>query len=795
MFEPTLSQDGALNKKDSPAHILIVDDNLINRKKIRLSVRSLGHESTLAENGMVALEKLRSESFDVVLLDLVMPEMDGFDVLKQLKADKQLSHIPVIVVTAYDEQTESVVKAIELGAEDVLPKDFNPVLLNARLDASLNKKRYRDQEIEYFKRVDALTSAAVVIESGRFNTDKLELDKMAAEPDSLGRLAAVFKGMASEIYNRELKLHRSLHILQGSFLVVLVGVVWGLSPALSRMLASAGTNPLGLAVWINLIIATSCFLVAAYRGKLPRLTGREVLFYIGWAVIAGVLQRLVTYWVSGNVEAAMISLIVTLQGFIVFAFAAVTRLEKATPKRLLGLAIGLIGVALVLWSKFDATALTQSAWLLAATLLPLLFAIEAIVLAGKRPQHIDIFASVGLMTGFSVLFLLPMAMVTGNMMSLGPTLGKVELLTLLLGIASTASILLAFRLIAVAGSVFYSQCAYTMTLAGVVWGMLLLDETLPAIAWVAFFFIVIGVYLVEPKPSSDDIIIKRSFTDNGAAARPRPRASDGRTWIRKLTPALIVGATAVCSVFLLNGLAWLYPSQGSGIALVKADATRLPEVVASSLPEKVIETPFINDSGSTAVPRPVVIATANDSVLKPTLTTTSPQPVTDATPITSTTPHTTPGTAPHSSADNIDSTRIVNTVVDRSGLVVNTASAVAVTVPANNTQSTPVDSRPRIAVNTPAATTVPPVVPVVTPDLSREFLFISADDPFAQLTVTAQHSVLMIPTPDSGTVWSELSHGSRLTALAGNGQWFQVRTEENRVGFVRQAAVSIEAMQ
>jgi hypothetical protein len=84
---------------------------------------------------------------------------------------------------------------------------------------------------------------------------------------------------------------------------------------------------------------------------------------------------------------------------------------------------------------------------------------------------------------------------------------------------------------------------------------------------------------------------------------------------------------------------------------------------------------------------------------------------------------------------------------------------------------------------------------VVTPDLSREFLFISADDPFAQLTVTAQHSVLMIPTPESGTVWSELSHGSRLTALAGNGQWFQVRTEENRVGFVRQAAVSIEAMQ
>ena len=144
----------SVSADNAQAQILVVDDNLINRKKMRMSVRALGHNSTLAENGMVALEALRNNTFDVVLLDLVMPEMDGFDVLRELKSDKRLSHIPVIVVTAYDEQTDSVVKAIELGAEDVLPKDFNPVLLKARLDTSLAKKRYRDQEIEYFKRVE-----------------------------------------------------------------------------------------------------------------------------------------------------------------------------------------------------------------------------------------------------------------------------------------------------------------------------------------------------------------------------------------------------------------------------------------------------------------------------------------------------------------------------------------------------------------------------------------------------------------------------------------------------------------
>lgn len=499
------------------ATILVVDDNPINRKKLTKAVGNLGLTADAVDDGVKAISALRNRAYDAVLLDIVMPEMDGFDVLEILKSDAQLRDIPVIVVSALDEQMESVVRAIELGAEDFLPKDFDPVLLKARLRTSLSRKKFRDHELEYYNRIEKLTEAAEVLESGRFSPTNLAIDDLAQHNDPLGRLAAVFRGMAQEIYERELRLKRTVGLLQGSFLVIAVGLVWGLTPALSRMSSGIGSNPLGLAVWVNGLAAVFCFSVAAYRGKLPKLTSKELLFFIYWAVLAGILQRLTTFWAAAHVEASLLSLIVTLQGFMVFGFAAFTRLEKATPRRLIGLTVGLIGVAILLMTRFDVANATQNTWLLFALLLPLLFAVEAIVLAGRRPKHIDTFASVGFMMGLSALFLFPIALFTGDLLVLGPEFGKLEFLVILMGIVSAASILLAFHLIATAGAVFYSQSAYAMTLAGIVWGMLLLDEQLSVVAWLAFAIILIGMYLVEPKPSDDELVINRSFANGGSS--------------------------------------------------------------------------------------------------------------------------------------------------------------------------------------------------------------------------------------------------------------------------------------
>ena len=136
----------ANNTSIQPASVLVVDDIEMNRDMLCSLLQADGHKSAVAENGRLGLEKIKAEAFDLVLLDVMMPEMNGYQVLEQLKSDPNLRDIPVIVLSALDE-IGSVVRCIELGAEDYLPKPFDPVLLRARIGACLEKKYLRDQEV------------------------------------------------------------------------------------------------------------------------------------------------------------------------------------------------------------------------------------------------------------------------------------------------------------------------------------------------------------------------------------------------------------------------------------------------------------------------------------------------------------------------------------------------------------------------------------------------------------------------------------------------------------------------
>src|SRR6266487_4108216 len=128
--------------------LLVVDDNETNRAMLSRRLRRQGHTVALAENGRQALEKLRTRRFDVVLLDIMMSGMDGFEVLRRLKADPATQNIPVIMLSAVDEM-DAVVRCIELGADDYLPKPFPPTLLMARVRACLCNKRLSDQLRKY----------------------------------------------------------------------------------------------------------------------------------------------------------------------------------------------------------------------------------------------------------------------------------------------------------------------------------------------------------------------------------------------------------------------------------------------------------------------------------------------------------------------------------------------------------------------------------------------------------------------------------------------------------------------
>lgn len=187
--------------------VLIVDDGEMNRKVLRAALEREGHVTEQAGDGRAALALLADRPFDVVLLDLVMPEMDGYETLAAIKADEALRHLPVIVISGVDE-LDSVVRCIEMGAADYLPKPFNASLLRARINASLAGKRLRDLELEYLEQVGHVIDAAMALEEERF--DPADLETVATREDALGVLARSFARMAGEVRAREDRLRREV---------------------------------------------------------------------------------------------------------------------------------------------------------------------------------------------------------------------------------------------------------------------------------------------------------------------------------------------------------------------------------------------------------------------------------------------------------------------------------------------------------------------------------------------------------------------------------------------------------
>ena len=147
------------------ARLLVVDDNKVNRLLLTRSLELQGHRVASAENGRVALDMLKRDPYDLMLLDMEMPERDGVQVLEQLTKDLQLRDLPVIVTSSL-EGVASIARCIALGAEDYLHKPVNPVLLKARIGASLEKKRLRDQQKELVRRFATSAVAQDLQESG-----------------------------------------------------------------------------------------------------------------------------------------------------------------------------------------------------------------------------------------------------------------------------------------------------------------------------------------------------------------------------------------------------------------------------------------------------------------------------------------------------------------------------------------------------------------------------------------------------------------------------------------------------
>ncbi|MFI5234772.1 MAG: protein kinase [Gemmatimonadales bacterium] len=207
----TRAPSGTHSGVPARGRILVVDDVADNREVLVRHLVRQGYEAETAADGATALQMAGQSSYDLMLLDVRMPGIDGQEVLVRIKRDPATRDLPVVMISAADE-LETIAACIEAGAEDFLPKPFDPVILRARVSASVEKKRLRNMEVDYLRQVDRVVAAAAAVESGHYVPGLLA--EVAERDDAIGHLARVFGAMAAGVRAREERLSAQVSTLR-----------------------------------------------------------------------------------------------------------------------------------------------------------------------------------------------------------------------------------------------------------------------------------------------------------------------------------------------------------------------------------------------------------------------------------------------------------------------------------------------------------------------------------------------------------------------------------------------------
>lgn len=489
-----------------PARVLIVDDNASSRMKLSKAVRNLGHHPEVVDDGAKGIERLRAGGIDLLLLDIEMPVMDGFEVLERLKADPKLREVPTLVISGLDE-VEETVRAIELGAVDFLPKSFNPVLLRARVNTCLERASHRARELETLAQIERLTAAADALDSEDMNPMELEVMDIALQPGALGNLSRVLLNKSTMVYNRRQAEAQRIRNLVGALMLLVLGATFGLKPALARLYLADVQNPLSVGLYTMGLttVMIACYALAN-KIQWPRLSPRTLAFCLVLALLT-LAPQVLLFWVAEEVPGVMIAILVSLESFIVFFVAAMSGMERLSLRRLFGLLLGISGVLALLLPQFDiGPSAVAIVWLALAMCIPACFAGESILLSLAKSFDLDVIAAAVIIFAMSTVILLIAVATTVGFVPLRLRPGGFELTLIAFSCADAIATITFVNLIRYAGPVFTSQKAYTVAIGGVVWSVLLLRENVSASSALALALILAGLFFVAKKSFQEELL-------------------------------------------------------------------------------------------------------------------------------------------------------------------------------------------------------------------------------------------------------------------------------------------------
>ena len=278
-----------------------------------------------------------------------------------------------------------------------------------------------------------------------------------------------------------------------------LGVVWGLSFSLAKMAAGAGGEPFGIAFWQAFVSGACLYLFNLALRKPLNFKTRHIKLILIISLLGTIIPGVLFYWAASKVDAGVLAITVSIVPLATYLFAVPLKLERAVARRIAGVVAGAIAIGLLVLPKNGLPDPAAVPWVLIACVSSFAYAAENIVLDMNRPVELSAASLVCITSLTASVILLPVALATGQFIVPDIAPGELELSILILGIISAAGYATFVYLIRRSGPVFASQTGYVVTMGGVIWGIIIFNESHTVWVWLALATMMIGIFMVNPR--------------------------------------------------------------------------------------------------------------------------------------------------------------------------------------------------------------------------------------------------------------------------------------------------------